>query len=47
MRSVVVWPDAFAVGYTRLEEGKAFEMEFGQTKSGDITLKDVPKKETV
>ena len=47
MRSVVVWPDAFAIGYTRLEEGKAFEMEFGQTKSGDITLKDVPLKEKV
>jgi len=39
--SVVVFPTAFAIAYTRLDEGKAFEMEFGKTKEGGLTLKEV------
>ena len=41
LSSVVVFPTAFAIAYTRLEEGKAFEMEFSKTKDGDLTLKEV------
>ena len=41
MHSIVVFPTAFAIAYTRLEEGKAFEMEFSKTKDGDLTLKEV------
>jgi DNA polymerase-3 subunit alpha len=39
--SVVVFPTTFAMAYTRIEEGKAFPMEFSKTKDGDITLKEV------
>lgn len=41
LSSVVVFPTAFAMAYTRVEEGKAFPMEFSKTKDGDITLKEV------
>jgi DNA polymerase III alpha subunit len=41
LSSVVVFPTAFAMAYTRIEEGKAFEMEFSKTKDGDLTLKEV------
>ena len=41
LKSVVVFPTAFAMAYTRIDEGKAFEMTFGETKDGDITLKEV------
>ena len=42
LRSMVVWPDTFATAYTRLEEGKGFDLEIGKNKSGDLVLKDVP-----
>ena len=42
LRSMVVWPDTFAQAYTRLEEGKGFDLEIGKNKSGDLVLKDVP-----
>jgi len=41
MHSIIVFPTAFAIAYTRLQEGKAFEMEFSKTKEGDLTLKEV------
>jgi DNA polymerase-3 subunit alpha len=41
LSSVIVFPTAFAMAYTRIEEGKAFSMEFSKTKEGDITLKEV------
>jgi DNA polymerase III alpha subunit len=41
LQSVIIFPTAFAMAYTRVEEGKAFEMEFSKTKEGDITLKEV------
>jgi hypothetical protein len=41
MESIVVFPTAFAMAYTRLEEGGAFELEFSKTKDGDLTLKEV------
>ena len=46
---MVVWPDTFATAYTRLEEGKGFDLEIGKNKTGDLVLKDVPlpKKEMV
>ena len=49
LRSMVVWPDTFAQAYTRLEEGKGFDLEIGKNKTGDLVLKDVPlpKKEMV
>jgi DNA polymerase III alpha subunit len=39
--SIIVFPTVFAMAYTRIEEGKAFEMEFSKTKDGDITLKEI------
>ena len=39
---MVVWPDTFAQAYTRLEEGKGFDLEIGKNKTGDLVLKDVP-----
>jgi hypothetical protein len=41
LHSVIIFPTSFAIAYTRLEEGKAFNMEFGKTKEGDMTLKDI------
>lgn len=41
LHSVIIFPTSFAIAYTRLEEGKAFNMEFSKTKEGDMTLKDV------
>jgi DNA polymerase-3 subunit alpha len=41
LHSVIVFPTAFAMAYTRIEEGKAFEMEFSKTKDGDTTLKEI------
>jgi DNA polymerase-3 subunit alpha len=39
--SAVVFPTVFAMAYTRIEEGQIFPMEFGETKEGDTTLKEV------
>ena len=41
MRPVVVFSREFASAYARIDEGKAFKMEFGKTKDGDMTLKEV------
>ena len=41
LMSVVVFPTAFAMAYTRIEEGRAFEMVFNKTKEDDLTLKEV------
>jgi DNA polymerase III alpha subunit len=41
LSSIVIFPTAFAMAYTRIEEGKAFEMIFSETKDGDLTLKEV------
>ena len=43
MRSITVFPSSFAMAHTRLELGKAFKMEFGKTKQGDLTLEEVIK----
>jgi hypothetical protein len=45
LRSVVVWPNTFAMAYTRIDEGNAYKMTFGKTKEGDLTLKTVDRKE--
>jgi hypothetical protein len=39
--SIIVFPTVFAMAYTIIEEGRAFEMEFSKTKDGDITLKEI------
>ena len=44
LRSVVVWPDAFAMAYTRISTGEAFQMTFGKSKTGDLTLQEVEAK---
>jgi DNA polymerase-3 subunit alpha len=41
MTRVMVFPDSFAMAYTRLEEGKAAKLELGKTKDGEIILREV------
>jgi DNA polymerase-3 subunit alpha len=41
LQPVIVFPTAFAMAYTRIEEGKAFKMEFGKTKDEDLVLQEV------
>ena len=41
LHSVIVFPSTFAKAYTRIEEGKAFKMEFSKTKDDDLVLQEV------
>jgi len=41
LRSVVVFSREFPDAYTHLDEGKAFSIDFGKTKDGDLTYKGV------
>jgi len=41
LMSLVVFPSTFAMAYTRLEEGKAFQLNFNETKDGDLVLQEV------
>jgi DNA polymerase III alpha subunit len=41
LHSVIVFPNVFAMAYTRLEEGKAFQVEFNKTKDEDLVLQEV------
>jgi len=41
LHSVIVFPNTFAMAYTRLEEGKAFSIEITKTKEEDLVLQEV------
>jgi DNA polymerase III subunit alpha len=41
LHAVTVFPTQFAMAYMKLEEGKAYKFEFGQTRDGNTILKDV------
>ena len=40
---VVVWPSQYGDAFINLEEGQAYRMELGETRSGDVTFKRVIK----
>ena len=41
LKSVVVFPTAFAKAYMNIKEGNAYKFDFGKTKEGTVTLEDV------
>ena len=41
LHSVTVFPTAFAKAYMKIEEGKAYNFTFGQTKDGTVIMEDV------
>lgn len=41
LASVVVWPSSYGDAFINLEEGKAYPMELGESRSGDVTYKKV------
>jgi len=41
LQSVIVFPNSFAMAYTRLDEGKAFKLELSKTKDEDLVLQEV------
>lgn len=41
LRSVTVFPTAFPKAYMKIQEGKAYKFELGQTKDGTVIMEDV------
>lgn len=41
LRSMVVFPSTFAMAYTRLEEGKAFKINYSLSKDEDLVFQEV------